>query len=106
MFQALQKHSLSKLWLLRILEEREKGLNRSVFLTTASMESYAENTFSSLLYLTLEALGMYLLDLSYKPFAFHTLMMTLGSRAGNSLTTDRHVTVLLIDMSNYVVHCF
>ena len=57
LFQAIQRHSLSKLWLIRLLEEREKDLNRSVFLTTAAMEGYAENTFSSLLYLTLEALG-------------------------------------------------
>ncbi|XP_072013524.1 NADH dehydrogenase (ubiquinone) complex I, assembly factor 6-like [Amphiura filiformis] len=55
---AVHKHKLSKLWLSRILEERERMLDDRPFHTVEEIESYAENTSSSLLYLTLEALGI------------------------------------------------
>ena len=44
---------LSKSWLLRIINEREKFLGNSPYPTLSSLETYAENTYSTLLYLTL-----------------------------------------------------
>ena len=49
---------MSKSWLLRIITEREKYVNNAPYPTLESLESYAENTYSTLLYLTLQALPM------------------------------------------------
>ena len=59
-FQAVHTHKLNKIWLTRLLDAREKDLGSSVFYTTNEIESYAENTYSSLLYLTLQSLGRYI----------------------------------------------
>lgn len=48
----------SKSWFLRIIAEREKYLSNPPYASMASLESYAENTYSTLLYLTLQALPM------------------------------------------------
>lgn len=55
--QAIKDHSLNKMWLNRVLDAREKGLESSIFYTTSSLEEYCEYTNSSLLYLTLQVLG-------------------------------------------------
>ena len=60
-FQAVHTHKLNKIWLTRLLDAREKDLGSSVFYTTNEIESYAENTYSSLLYLTLQSLGRYII---------------------------------------------
>ncbi|EKG16526.1 Squalene/phytoene synthase [Macrophomina phaseolina MS6] len=49
---------LGKAWFLRIISEREKALGNPPFANLAALESYAENTYSTLLYLTLQALPM------------------------------------------------
>lgn len=49
---------LSKNWLFRIISTREQYLGNPPFPTLASLESYAENTYSTLLYLTLQALPL------------------------------------------------
>ncbi|KAM0801213.1 Squalene/phytoene synthase [Usnea florida] len=49
---------MSKSWLMRIVGEREKYLNNAPYPTLESLEKYAENTYSTLLYLTLQALPM------------------------------------------------
>ena len=49
---------MSKSWLLRIINEREKYLNNAPYPTLESLEKYGENTYSTLLYLTLQALPM------------------------------------------------
>lgn len=41
---------------------QERDLSTNVYLSTREMEEYAENTFSSLLYLTLEILGKHRFD--------------------------------------------
>ncbi|XP_033626407.1 NADH dehydrogenase (ubiquinone) complex I, assembly factor 6-like isoform X1 [Asterias rubens] len=58
LYRAVHKHNLSKRWLLRIVEAREQSLNARTFQSVEDVENYAENTASSLLYLTLEALGV------------------------------------------------
>jgi len=49
---------LSKNWLFRIISTREQHLGNPPYPTLASLESYAENTYSTLLYLTLQALPL------------------------------------------------
>ncbi|KIW03711.1 hypothetical protein, variant [Verruconis gallopava] len=49
---------LSKNWLHRIVNTREQYLGNPPYPTLESLESYAENTYSTLLYLTLQALPM------------------------------------------------
>lgn len=49
---------MSKSWLMRIVSEREKYLNNAPYPTLESLEKYGENTYSTLLYLTLQALPM------------------------------------------------
>ncbi|XP_053324237.1 NADH dehydrogenase (ubiquinone) complex I, assembly factor 6 [Spea bombifrons] len=56
--KAVQKHKLTKRWLARIIDEREKNLNDRPYRSLTELETYAENTQSSLLYLTLETLGV------------------------------------------------
>ena len=49
---------ISKGWLLRMINSREQTLTNDPYPNIAAMESYAENTYSTLLYLTLSALPM------------------------------------------------
>jgi hypothetical protein len=46
------------LHLLSFSLSQEEELSRTAYLSTSEMEAYAENTSSSLLYLTLEAAGV------------------------------------------------
>ncbi|KAL6721775.1 hypothetical protein ACLMJK_000880 [Lecanora helva] len=48
----------SKNWFMRIIAEREKYINNAPYPTIEALEKYAENTYSTLLYLTLQALPM------------------------------------------------
>lgn len=50
------KAKLSKNWFHRVINTREQYLGNPPYPTLASLESYAENTYSTLLYLTLSAL--------------------------------------------------
>lgn len=52
------KGKFSKSWFMRIVDTREKYLSNPPYPSIASLESYAENTYSTLLYLTLQALPM------------------------------------------------
>ncbi|XP_055020223.1 NADH dehydrogenase (ubiquinone) complex I, assembly factor 6 isoform X1 [Boleophthalmus pectinirostris] len=58
LWRAVRKHYLTKRWLLRIIKEREKDLEDRAYRNLQELESYSENTQSSLLYLLLEALGV------------------------------------------------
>ncbi|XP_004697524.1 NADH dehydrogenase (ubiquinone) complex I, assembly factor 6 isoform X1 [Echinops telfairi] len=58
LWKAIKRHNLTKRWLLRIIDEREKNLDDKVYRNIQELETYAENTQSSLLYLTLEILGI------------------------------------------------
>lgn len=49
---------ISKGWFLRLINAREQSLTNAAFPTLAALESYAESTYSTLLYLTLSALPM------------------------------------------------
>ncbi|XP_059502126.1 NADH dehydrogenase (ubiquinone) complex I, assembly factor 6 isoform X2 [Stegostoma tigrinum] len=55
---AVRKHKLTKRWFLRIIEERERNLNEKAFTSIQELESYAEHTQSSFIYLILEVLGV------------------------------------------------
>jgi NADH dehydrogenase [ubiquinone] 1 alpha subcomplex assembly factor 6 len=50
------KARLSKSWFHRIIRTREQHLSNPPYPTLAALETYAENTYSTLLYLTLSAL--------------------------------------------------
>ncbi|GAM88981.1 hypothetical protein ANO11243_070150 [Dothideomycetidae sp. 11243] len=52
------KGSLSRSWLNRVITTREQYLGNPPFPDLAALESYAENTYSTLMYLTLQALPM------------------------------------------------
>jgi NADH dehydrogenase [ubiquinone] 1 alpha subcomplex assembly factor 6 len=52
------KSTLSKSWLMRVIDTREKYLSNPPYPDLAAIESYAENTYSTLHYLTLQALPM------------------------------------------------
>ncbi|KAF1982463.1 hypothetical protein K402DRAFT_384609 [Aulographum hederae CBS 113979] len=52
------KAKLSKNWFLRVINTREQYLGNRPYPTLESLESYAENTYSTLMYLTLSALPM------------------------------------------------
>ncbi|KAM7319893.1 hypothetical protein ACRRTK_021576 [Alexandromys fortis] len=56
--QAVKRHNLTRRWLMRIIDEREKNLDDRAYRNIQELENYAENTQSSLLYLTLEVLGV------------------------------------------------
>ncbi|XP_075684148.1 NADH dehydrogenase (ubiquinone) complex I, assembly factor 6 isoform X1 [Rhinoderma darwinii] len=56
--KAVQKHKLTRRWLTRVIDEREKNLDDRAYRNLKELETYAENTQSSLLYLTLETLGI------------------------------------------------
>ena len=49
---------MSKSWFMRTIGEREKYLNNAPYPKLESLEKYGENTYSTLLYLTLQALPM------------------------------------------------
>ncbi|CAM9832688.1 unnamed protein product [Discosporangium mesarthrocarpum] len=55
--EAVQRHGLTKRWFDRILDARMADLDSPQLQTIKSMETYAENTASSLLYLMLEIAG-------------------------------------------------
>ena len=50
--------SLSKNWFLRVVSARETYLTNRPYTTLDSLEQYAENTYSTLLYLTLQSLPL------------------------------------------------
>lgn len=52
------KAQISKGWFMRMISSRERTLTNDPYPDLAAMESYAENTYSTLLYLTLAALPM------------------------------------------------
>ncbi|CEG37048.1 Phytoene synthase [Plasmopara halstedii] len=56
--QAIQKHDLTRRWFERLLDARDLDLNRDEVQNLAELETYAEQTASSLLFLTLECLGV------------------------------------------------
>lgn len=49
---------ISKGWFMRLINAREQSLTNAPYPTLAALEAYAENTYSTLLYLTLAALPM------------------------------------------------
>ncbi|ODH22518.1 hypothetical protein ACO22_05495 [Paracoccidioides brasiliensis] len=49
---------ISKSWFLRMINSREQYLTNTPYTTISTLESYAENTYSTLLYLTLSALPL------------------------------------------------
>jgi NADH dehydrogenase [ubiquinone] 1 alpha subcomplex assembly factor 6 len=49
---------ISKGWLTRLINAREQTLTNDPYTNIAALESYAENTYSTLMYLTLSALPM------------------------------------------------
>ncbi|KAM5448372.1 hypothetical protein MaudCBS49596_005461 [Microsporum audouinii] len=52
------KAKISKGWVMRLINAREQHLTHSPYPNLASLESYAESTYSTLLYLTLSALPL------------------------------------------------
>ncbi|XP_057638139.1 NADH dehydrogenase (ubiquinone) complex I, assembly factor 6-like [Chionomys nivalis] len=58
LWMAVKRHNLTKRWLMRIIDEREKNLDDRAYRSIQELENYAENMQSSLLYLTLEVLGV------------------------------------------------
>ncbi|XP_019383501.1 PREDICTED: NADH dehydrogenase (ubiquinone) complex I, assembly factor 6 isoform X1 [Gavialis gangeticus] len=70
LWKAVKKHQLTKMWLMKIIDERihphscsmvqlqEKNLDDRAYRNIQELETYAENTQSALLYLTLEMLGV------------------------------------------------
>lgn len=57
-YQTDNKGKFSKSWFMRMIDTREKYLSNPPYPDLAALESYAENTYSTLLYLTLQALPM------------------------------------------------
>ncbi|KAI7897832.1 isoprenoid synthase domain-containing protein [Cokeromyces recurvatus] len=56
--EALKTSKLSAMWLKRMISERSNNLDDHQFMTIKDMETYSENTQSSLLYLELESLNI------------------------------------------------
>lgn len=52
------RSKFSKSWFMRIIDTREKYLSNPPYPSISALETYAENTYSTLLYLTLQALPM------------------------------------------------
>ncbi|KAK5698723.1 hypothetical protein LTR97_006371 [Elasticomyces elasticus] len=50
--------SWSKSWFMRVIDTREKYLSNAPYTSLSALETYAENTYSTLLYLTLQSLPM------------------------------------------------
>uniref|UniRef100_A0A8D3B685 NADH dehydrogenase (Ubiquinone) complex I assembly factor 6 n=1 Tax=Scophthalmus maximus TaxID=52904 RepID=A0A8D3B685_SCOMX len=59
LWRAVKKHYLTKRWLLRIITDREKDLDDRAYRNLQELETYSENTQSSLIYLLLECLGRF-----------------------------------------------
>ncbi|KAI9140963.1 hypothetical protein BKA69DRAFT_1077463 [Paraphysoderma sedebokerense] len=55
---AITQYKLSSIWFKRIVQAREDNLADKQFMSIADLETYSENTASSLLYLQLELLGV------------------------------------------------
>lgn len=58
LWKAIKRGKLTKMWLMKIIDEREKNLDDRPYRDITELETYAENTQSALLYLTLEMLGV------------------------------------------------
>ncbi|XP_029868740.1 NADH dehydrogenase (ubiquinone) complex I, assembly factor 6 isoform X1 [Aquila chrysaetos chrysaetos] len=58
LWRAVKRHNLTKMWFMKIIDEREKNLDDRAYRNIQELETYAENTQSALLYLTLEVLGV------------------------------------------------
>uniref|UniRef100_V9L821 NADH dehydrogenase (ubiquinone) complex I, assembly factor 6 n=1 Tax=Callorhinchus milii TaxID=7868 RepID=V9L821_CALMI len=58
LWKAVKRHKLTKRWFMRIIDDREKNLDDKAYRNIQELESYAENTQSSLIYLMLEVLGV------------------------------------------------
>ncbi|XP_061304056.1 NADH dehydrogenase (ubiquinone) complex I, assembly factor 6 isoform X2 [Pezoporus occidentalis] len=58
LWRAVKRHNLTKMWFMKIIDEREKNLDDRAYRNIQELEKYAENTQSALLYLTLEMLGV------------------------------------------------
>uniref|UniRef100_A0A8C5GZM5 NADH dehydrogenase (ubiquinone) complex I, assembly factor 6 n=1 Tax=Gouania willdenowi TaxID=441366 RepID=A0A8C5GZM5_GOUWI len=58
LWRAVRTHDLTKRWMLKIIAEREKDLDDRAYRNLQELETYSENTQSSLLYLLLECLGV------------------------------------------------
>lgn len=56
--EAVQHHKLSKRWFSRLISSRENHLTSKSFESLSALENYAENSVSSVLYLTLESLNV------------------------------------------------
>ncbi|GMF21459.1 unnamed protein product [Phytophthora fragariaefolia] len=56
--KAVQEHDLTRRWFERMLDARDQDLDREEVQSLHELEVYAEQTASSLLYLTLECLGV------------------------------------------------
>ncbi|KAI9905959.1 hypothetical protein PsorP6_014387 [Peronosclerospora sorghi] len=57
--QAVHKHKLTRRWFERLLDARDQDIDRDEVQTLHELETYAYQTASSLLYLTLECLGVF-----------------------------------------------
>ncbi|RLN06784.1 hypothetical protein BBO99_00002315 [Phytophthora kernoviae] len=55
---AIQEHDLTRRWFERLLDARDQDLDHDEMQSLHELELYAEQTSSSLLYLTLECLGI------------------------------------------------
>ncbi|XP_069710481.1 NADH dehydrogenase (ubiquinone) complex I, assembly factor 6 isoform X2 [Phaenicophaeus curvirostris] len=58
LWRAVKRHNLTKMWFMKIIDEREKNLDDRAYHNIQELETYSENTQSALLYLTLEMLGV------------------------------------------------
>ncbi|KAF7246099.1 NADH dehydrogenase (ubiquinone) complex I, assembly factor 6 [Varanus komodoensis] len=58
LWKAIKRQNLTKRWLMKIIDEREKNLDDRPYRDISELEMYAENTQSTLLYLVLETLGV------------------------------------------------
>ena len=47
-----------KFWLLRLINTREKHMENKPFVSLAALEDYAENTYATLMYMTLAAMPL------------------------------------------------
>lgn len=70
-----QGYTLNKTWFLRIINTRDRKLTHEGFTNIADLESYAESTYSTLLYLTLSALPL-------KSLSMDHLASHIGKAAG------------------------
>lgn len=76
LYQSVQKLSLSKLWLRRLIDAREESLYDKPFQNVETVEGYAEKAVTPVFYLLLEAAGIK--DVNADHVASH-----LGKAIGN-----------------------